>query len=370
MRIQLSVETGPLAPRHRTHHQLPDASLAPFPHPPACTSPAAEKPAPSRQASSTPTFTNFAMALLPRGRCLDPGPPAYCEVGRPIDPSSSRRAMSADSSKAESDERCLDLRRLTLDASGTRRTDRGDRPLDCPIRYQCAGCPHFESDPSYLPELRAYAYDLRRERETTHATGAADSAIDNVARQLEVIVAHTRAHEQLLEGLDSAGRADIEHASATLRKVRSRGLRAPTGSGPLADNSAALRRARRQDSRTKRLRAADIIEAMGQTGEPITFPAVARRAQVSVSLLYADAESRRAHHERARSTASSRRRTSLAPACPLAGHRAKSAHRVRQHQRTGPAPRRGSGLAARAGQPTTRRRRRHRARPRPQPARR
>jgi Phage integrase family len=23
----------------------------------------------------------------------------------------------------------------------------------CPIRYQCAGCPHFESDPSYLPEL-------------------------------------------------------------------------------------------------------------------------------------------------------------------------------------------------------------------------
>src|SRR6266508_3031243 len=93
MRSQLSVETGPLAPRHRTHHQLPDGSVAPFPHPPACTSPAAEKPAPSRQASSTPTFTNFAMALLPRGRCLDPGPPAYCEVGRPIDPSSSRRAM-------------------------------------------------------------------------------------------------------------------------------------------------------------------------------------------------------------------------------------------------------------------------------------
>ena len=35
----------------------------------------------------------------------------------------------------------------------------------CPIRYQCAGCPHFESDPSYLPELRAYADELRRERE-------------------------------------------------------------------------------------------------------------------------------------------------------------------------------------------------------------
>jgi hypothetical protein len=32
----------------------------------------------------------------------------------------------------------------------------------CPIRYQCAGCPHFESDPSYLPELRGYANELRQ----------------------------------------------------------------------------------------------------------------------------------------------------------------------------------------------------------------
>jgi hypothetical protein len=31
----------------------------------------------------------------------------------------------------------------------------------CPIRYQCAACPHFESDPSYVPELRAYEADLR-----------------------------------------------------------------------------------------------------------------------------------------------------------------------------------------------------------------
>lgn len=60
----------------------------------------------------------------------------------------------------------------------------------------------------------------------------------------------------------------------------------------MADNSAALRRARRHDSRTKRQRAADALSAMEQTGEPITFPAVARRAGVSVTLLYADAEIR------------------------------------------------------------------------------
>ena len=58
----------------------------------------------------------------------------------------------------------------------------------------------------------------------------------------------------------------------------------------MADNSAALRRARRQDSRDKRRRAAEAITAMDQSGEPVTFPAVARRAGVSVSLLYADAE--------------------------------------------------------------------------------
>ena len=56
----------------------------------------------------------------------------------------------------------------------------------------------------------------------------------------------------------------------------------------MADNSAALRRTRRQDSQSKRRRAAAVLEAMDQSGQEITFPAVARRAEVSVSLLYAD----------------------------------------------------------------------------------
>lgn len=58
----------------------------------------------------------------------------------------------------------------------------------------------------------------------------------------------------------------------------------------MADNSAALGRARRLDSHLKRQRAADVIHAFEQAGELITFPAVARRAGVSVSLLYADAD--------------------------------------------------------------------------------
>lgn len=56
----------------------------------------------------------------------------------------------------------------------------------------------------------------------------------------------------------------------------------------MTDNSAALRKARRQDSRVKRQRAADAIAALEHNGEAISFPAVARHAGVSVSLLYTD----------------------------------------------------------------------------------
>ncbi len=56
----------------------------------------------------------------------------------------------------------------------------------------------------------------------------------------------------------------------------------------MADNSDALARARRRDSQAKRARAAETLRAMLDTGEAITFAGLARRAGVSVSLLYAD----------------------------------------------------------------------------------
>ena len=90
----------------------------------------------------------------------------------------------------------------------------------CPIRYQCAGCPHFESDPSFLPELEAYAQELRRDKEAMLTTGAADWVIDNVTRQLQVIVNHIRTHEQLLTRLSDDQRHAVQDAAATLRKAR------------------------------------------------------------------------------------------------------------------------------------------------------
>ena len=56
----------------------------------------------------------------------------------------------------------------------------------------------------------------------------------------------------------------------------------------MTDNSAALQRARRRDGQAKRRRALAALQAMTEAGEAIGFPAVARRAGVSVSLLYAD----------------------------------------------------------------------------------
>jgi len=90
----------------------------------------------------------------------------------------------------------------------------------CPIRYQCAACPHFESDPSFLPELRGYADDLRREREAMLAAGAADWVVANVTRQLDVITSHIHTHQGVLDRLPGEQRAMIEEASATVRHVR------------------------------------------------------------------------------------------------------------------------------------------------------
>jgi hypothetical protein len=62
----------------------------------------------------------------------------------------------------------------------------------------------------------------------------------------------------------------------------------------MADNSAAMNKARRRDGAAKRHRAAEAIGVMASTGEPISFPAVARQAGVSVTLLYADQDLARA----------------------------------------------------------------------------
>ncbi len=45
---------------------------------------------------------------------------------------------------------------------------------DCPLRLRCAGCAHFRTDVSYLPDLTAYLDDLHRTRERLAAATRAD----------------------------------------------------------------------------------------------------------------------------------------------------------------------------------------------------
>ena len=49
----------------------------------------------------------------------------------------------------------------------------------CPVRFRCAGCDHFRTDVSYLPDLTAYLDDLLRTRERL---AAAIDGVDEWAR--------------------------------------------------------------------------------------------------------------------------------------------------------------------------------------------
>jgi len=51
----------------------------------------------------------------------------------------------------------------------------------CPIRFQCAGCGFYRPDPSYLPALEQHIADLRADRETALAIGAADYVLARVS---------------------------------------------------------------------------------------------------------------------------------------------------------------------------------------------
>ena len=49
----------------------------------------------------------------------------------------------------------------------------------CPVRFRCAGCDHFRTDVSYLPDLTAHLDDLLRTRERL---AAAIDGVDDWAR--------------------------------------------------------------------------------------------------------------------------------------------------------------------------------------------
>ena len=103
----------------------------------------------------------------------------------------------------------------------------------CPVRFRCAGCDHFRTDVSYLPDLSVYLDDLLRTRERL---AAAIDGVDEWARadatpsQAEI----TRIRHLIgringdLEQASDADRAAIGEAVTVLRRHRAISLGMPS----------------------------------------------------------------------------------------------------------------------------------------------
>jgi integrase len=94
----------------------------------------------------------------------------------------------------------------------------------CPFRFRCVGCDHFHTDPSHLPELKAYLHDLLRDRERVLATTdledwARTEALpsEEEIRRMKELVHKVEEH---LDQLNSAEQADIAAAVSAVRRTR------------------------------------------------------------------------------------------------------------------------------------------------------
>jgi integrase len=101
----------------------------------------------------------------------------------------------------------------------------------CPIRFQCAGCGFYRPDPSYLPALEQHVADLRADRETAGAIGAADYVLANLTAEIDAFARVVEQMHHRLADLGSDERAEVEQASRLLRRARA-GRRLPLTVNP------------------------------------------------------------------------------------------------------------------------------------------
>ena len=102
----------------------------------------------------------------------------------------------------------------------------------CPIRFRCAGCDHFRTDVSYLPDLTAYLDDLLRTRERLAAAidGVDGWARANATPAQEEITRIRRLISRIngdIAQLPDAERAQVDEAVTVIRKRRAVSLSMP-----------------------------------------------------------------------------------------------------------------------------------------------
>jgi integrase len=91
----------------------------------------------------------------------------------------------------------------------------------CPFRFRCAGCDHFRTDVSYLPDLHAYLDDLLRTRERLLATTDLDQwARAEAMPSDEEIHRIRRLIAQISNGLDELKPEQRQHLQQAVTVVR------------------------------------------------------------------------------------------------------------------------------------------------------
>jgi integrase len=109
----------------------------------------------------------------------------------------------------------------------------------CPFRFRCAGCDHFRTDVSYLPDLHAYLDDLLRTRERLLATTDLDDwARAEAMPSNEEIRRIRRLIAQISNGLDELEpeqRQQLQQAVTVVRRHRSVMLGMPRARQALPD---------------------------------------------------------------------------------------------------------------------------------------
>jgi integrase len=101
----------------------------------------------------------------------------------------------------------------------------------CPVRFRCAGCDHFRTDVSYLPDLTAYLDDLLRARERLAAISGVDGWARTAAAPSHEEITRIRRLISRISGdiaqLSASERASIDEAVTVLRKHRAVSLGMP-----------------------------------------------------------------------------------------------------------------------------------------------
>jgi site-specific recombinase XerD len=97
----------------------------------------------------------------------------------------------------------------------------------CPIRFQCAACPFYRPDPSYLPVIEDHIRSLKADKEMAVMMEADEFVVRNLDDQIAAFKGTVETLRKLLEAMGEQERDEVEQerdevaqASAVLRKVR------------------------------------------------------------------------------------------------------------------------------------------------------